>query len=189
MINRPRIDSETVARVIAGCRATTSSSHKTQSRPLIALWRMRRSSQRSGRDPLWLRSCLVRRAPCDLLSKASLIEVLDNLSMLIECEPRTRRIEFRWPRPNLEFRAIWSKLWSRSYDVTTTSTHMPRKASVIPTKLPDTGIACRMSRATATGTKLKPPTPRLVGSKVIQPAPGTKTSAQAWVDPAPLTLF
>jgi hypothetical protein len=24
---------------------------------------------------------------------------------------------------------------------------------------------------------------RLVGSKVIQPAPGTKTSAHAWVDP------
>ena len=99
MINRPRIDSETVARVIVGCRATTSSSHKTQSRPLIALWRMRRSSQGSGRDPLWLRSCLVRPAPCDLLSKASLVEVLDNLSMLIECEPRTRRIEFRRVRP------------------------------------------------------------------------------------------
>jgi hypothetical protein len=47
---------------------------------------------------------------------------------------------------------------------------MPAKASVIPTKLPDTGIACRMSRTTATGIRLKPPTPRLVGSKVIQPA-------------------
>ena len=31
-----------------------------------------------------------------------------------------------------------------------------------------------MSRATATGIRLKPPTLRLVGSKVIQPAPGTK---------------
>jgi len=32
---------------------------------------------------------------------------------------------------------------------------------------------------------LKLPTLRFVGSKVIQPAPGTKTSAQAWVDPIP----
>jgi hypothetical protein len=31
-----------------------------------------------------------------------------------------------------------------------------------------------MSRATATGIKLKPPKLRLAGSKVIQPAPGTK---------------
>src|ERR1700722_19990669 len=59
-------------------------------------------------------------------------------------------------------------------------------STAIPTKLPDTGIACRMSRTTATGIKLKPPTLRLVGSKVIQPAPGTKTSAHAWVDPASL---
>ncbi len=42
----------------------------------------------------------------------------------------------------------------------------------IPTKLPVTGIACRMSRATATGIRLNPPTLRFVGSKVIQPAPG-----------------
>src|SRR6202162_3620413 len=55
----------------------------------------------------------------------------------------------------------------------------PGDSTVIPTKLPDTGIACRMSRTTATGIKLKPPTLRLVGSKVIQPAPGTKTSAHA----------
>ena len=60
---------------------------------------------------------------------------------------------------------------------------MPAKASVIPTKLPDTAIACWMSRTTATGIRLKPPTLRLVGSKVIQPAPGTKTSAHAWVIP------
>ena len=74
---------------------------------------------------------------------------------------------------------------TRACDVTRTSTDMPRKASVIPIKLPTTGTACRISRATATGMRLKPPTLRLVGSKVIQPAPGTKTSAQAWVDPAP----
>ena len=59
------------------------------------------------------------------------------------------------------------------YDVTRTSTDIPSKASVVPTKLPATGIACRMSRATATGIRLKPPTLRFVGSKVIQPAPGT----------------
>ena len=51
-------------------------------------------------DPSWLRSCLVRPAPCDLLSKAPLIEVLDNRSLLIKCEPRTRHIDFRWARPN-----------------------------------------------------------------------------------------
>src|SRR4029079_12424720 len=34
------------------------------------------------------------------------------------------------------------------------------------------------------GDKIAPPTLRCVGSKVIQPAPGTKTSAQAWVEPA-----
>src|SRR5271170_1178511 len=72
------------------------------------------------------------------------------------------------------------------YDVTRTSTDISAKALVPPTKLPDTGIVCRISRATATGIRLKPPTLRLVGSKVIQPAPGTKTSAHAWVDPASL---
>ena len=45
-------------------------------------------------------------------------------------------------------------------------------------------MACRMSRATATGMRFGPPTLRLVGSKLIQPAPETKTSPQAWVDPA-----
>jgi hypothetical protein len=60
-----------------------------------------------------------------------------------------------------------------NHDVTRTSTDIPAKASAIPTKLPDTGIACRMSRTTATGIRLKPPTLRLVGSNVIQPAPGT----------------
>ena len=40
-------------------------------------------------------------------------------------------------------------------------------------EIPATGIAWRISRATATGIRLKPPTLRLVGSKVIQPAPGT----------------
>ena len=34
------------------------------------------------------------------------------------------------------------------------------------------------------GWEVSPPTLRLVGSKVIQPAPGTNTSAQAWVEPA-----
>ena len=32
--------------------------------------------------------------------------------------------------------------------------------------------------------RLAPPTLRLVGSKLIQPAPETNTSAQAWVEPA-----
>src|SRR5271155_5387699 len=72
------------------------------------------------------------------------------------------------------------------YDVTRTSTDISATAPVLPTKLPDTGIVCRISRATATGIRLKPPTLRFVGSKVIQPAPGTKTSAHAWVDPASL---
>jgi hypothetical protein len=58
-------------------------------------------------------------------------------------------------------------------DETSTSTDMPANASVDPTKLPTTGIASRMPRATATGIRLNPPTPRLVGSKVIQPAPLT----------------
>jgi hypothetical protein len=62
---------------------------------------------------------------------------------------------------------------ARAYDVTDTSTAIPMKASPEPIKLPDTGMACRISRATATGIKLKPPTLRLVGSKVIQPVPGT----------------
>ena len=43
---------------------------------------------------------------------------------------------------------------------------------VVLMALPATGMACRMSRATATGIKLKPPTRRFVGSKVIQPEPG-----------------
>jgi len=100
MINRPRIDSETVARVIAGLprdnfiiaqNAIEAIDRAMAHEALIA-------RERPG-YPLWLRSCLVRPAPCDLLSKASLVEVLDNLSMLIECEPRTRRIEFRRARP------------------------------------------------------------------------------------------
>ncbi len=49
---------------------------------------------------------------------------------------------------------------------------MLRKASAGPMKLPVTGMAWRMSRATATGIRLAPPTPRLVESKVTQPAPG-----------------
>jgi len=59
------------------------------------------------------------------------------------------------------------------YEVTRTSTVIPAKASDIPEKLPVTGIVWRISRATATGIRLTPPTLRLVGSKVIQPAPGT----------------
>lgn len=70
------------------------------------------------------------------------------------------------------------------YEVTNTSTSMFRKLSVLPKKLPDTGVPWLISRATATGIRLLPPTLRLVGSKVIQPTPGTKTSAQAWVEPA-----
>ncbi len=57
--------------------------------------------------------------------------------------------------------------------VTSTSTDMPKKASLVPMKLPATGIACRISRATATGMRLAPPTLRFVGSNAIQPAPGT----------------
>ena len=34
--------------------------------------------------------------------------------------------------------------------------------------------------------QIEAPRLQLVGSKVIQPAPGTKTSAHAWVDPAPV---
>src|SRR5450631_1291900 len=68
---------------------------------------------------------------------------------------------------------MWGVRCCARHEVTRTSTDIPIQASVIPTKLPATGIACRMSRATATGIRLKPPTPRFVGSKVIQPAPGT----------------
>ena len=52
-------------------------------------------------------------------------------------------------------------------------------------------LSLRVTPSSATGTKLKPPTLQLVGSKVIQPAPGAKTSAEAWVDLAPVdpTLF
>ncbi len=57
--------------------------------------------------------------------------------------------------------------------VTPRSTQRPRKASLAPMKSPDTGVTCQISRATATGIRLRPPTLRLVGSKVIQPAPGT----------------
>jgi hypothetical protein len=59
------------------------------------------------------------------------------------------------------------------FDLTLTSTVIPKKASLAPGKLPATGIAWRISRATATGIRLKPPMLRFVGSKVIQPAPGT----------------
>src|SRR4029077_15041691 len=70
------------------------------------------------------------------------------------------------------------------YAVTETVTPMLMKLSLGPKKLPDTGVHWPISRATATGIRLRPPTLRLVGSKVIQPAPGTNTSAQAWVEPA-----
>jgi hypothetical protein len=73
-------------------------------------------------------------------------------------------------------------LASVKHDLTGTSTDTPAKASAVPTKSPDTGIAWQMSRTTATGIKLKPPTLRLVGSNVIQPAPGTQSSAQACVE-------
>lgn len=75
--------------------------------------------------------------------------------------------------PDRRFNAKRPSDASSVYDVMETSTDIPSKASVAPTKLPATGIACRMSRATATGIRLKPPTLRFVGSKVIQPAPGT----------------
>src|SRR5271154_6583208 len=88
--------------------------------------------------------------------------------------------------PSLSRRSTQAEEAPPTYDVTRTSTDISATAPVLPTKLPDTGIVCRISRATATGIRLKPPTLRLVGSKVIQPAPGTKTSAHAWVDPASL---
>ncbi len=59
------------------------------------------------------------------------------------------------------------------FALTQTSTDIPWKASVIPTKLPATGITSRMSRPIAMGIRLAEPTLRFVGSKVIQPAPGT----------------
>src|SRR5581483_5421885 len=43
---------------------------------------------------------------------------------------------------------------------------------------PRRGVIWRRSRTTATGIKLKLAKLRLVGSKVIQPAPGTKTLAR-----------
>ena len=60
---------------------------------------------------------------------------------------------------------------------------MPAKASVIPRncRTLESPAGCRVRRRQ--GIRLKPPTLRLVGSKVIQPAPGTKSSAHAWVDP------
>jgi len=70
-------------------------------------------------------------------------------------------------------------LGEADYEVTETATSMLRNALLLPKKLPNTGVHCLISRATATGIRLPPPTLRLVGSKVIQPAPGMKTSAQA----------
>ncbi len=64
-------------------------------------------------------------------------------------------------------------VWPRNYDVTRTSTDISAKAPVDPTNTPETGMARRISRTTATGIRLKPPTLRFVGSNVIQPAPGT----------------
>jgi hypothetical protein len=69
-------------------------------------------------------------------------------------------------------RAFHGSQMGRRYALTLTSTFIPMNASDMPTKLPATGVACRMSRATATGIRLSPPTLRFVGSKVIQPAPG-----------------
>ena len=59
------------------------------------------------------------------------------------------------------------------HGVTATSTDIPANASAAPTKLPASEAACLMSRVTATGIGWKPPTPRLVGSKVIHSTPGT----------------
>ena len=56
---------------------------------------------------------------------------------------------------------------------TVTFTESDTKLSGSPTKVPDTGIVCRIWRATATGIRLKPPIVRLVGSNMIHPAPGT----------------
>jgi len=52
-----------------------------------------------------------------------------------------------------------------------------------PEKLPVIGAILAMSTPTATGMRPSSPRRRLVGSNVIQPAPGRKTCAQAWVDP------
>jgi hypothetical protein len=59
----------------------------------------------------------------------------------------------------------------RCHAVTATSTDMSLNASLAPTKLPTIGVDCQMARVTATGIRLRPPTLRLVGSKVIHPAP------------------
>ena len=56
---------------------------------------------------------------------------------------------------------------------TITATLSASNAAASPTKLPEIGIVWRMWRATATGIRLNPPTLRLVGSNMIQPAPGT----------------
>ena len=53
------------------------------------------------------------------------------------------------------------------HEVTETATPMLRKLSLGPKKLPDTGVHWLISRATATGIRSRPPTLRLVGSKVI----------------------
>ena len=59
------------------------------------------------------------------------------------------------------------------------------KTSVgLPWKLPLTGATCSILLATATGIRLVEPTDLFVGSNGIQPAPGTKTSTQACVEPA-----
>jgi len=105
--------------------------------------------------PLWLRSCLVRPAPCDLLSKASLVEVLDNLSMLIECEPRTRRIEFRWARPNLNSEPFGQDFGPNPRREVRSWKRMFKKRS--RTRLPDLKSARRQSISDCASVKgLKP---------------------------------
>lgn len=55
---------------------------------------------------------------------------------------------------------------------TRTDTAIDEKSVDAPRKRPDTGMIWRLLRATATGTRLAPPTRLCVGSKVIQPALG-----------------
>src|SRR4030095_2468586 len=56
--------------------------------------------------------------------------------------------------------------------IASTSTVMPRKSDGAPVQVPETGIAWRGSRVTATRTSLCPPAGALVGYNSTQPPPG-----------------
>jgi hypothetical protein len=64
-------------------------------------------------------------------------------------------------------------MFLRTDAVTETVTSMFEKLSLVPMKLPESGVHWLMSRASRREWRSLPPTLRLVGSKVIKPAPGT----------------